>query len=98
MTTLQDIKDKYDSCVKEWILQLDREGMGDEDLDKATKYHCGDPDFVVRKYEMFRDDLSTSEDWPVMKAMKEMFLQAKLYTIARDQGLQAAMLWKLSNP
>jgi hypothetical protein len=61
-----------------------------------SPYHCFTVDHCARKLSE-----NKANEWPV-SVLKFTFPQdvartANIYIIARDQGLNAAMLWKLAN-
>ena len=53
--------------------------------DRAATLRCSE-DFYARNFEGLE-----------VRAMKQLWKAAKAYTLARDEGLPAAMLWKLAN-
>jgi hypothetical protein len=51
----------------------------------------------VPDYNAAHFDARAAEDKPIHPAIRAMVIAAKLYCVARDEGMDAALMWKLAN-
>lgn len=46
--------------------------------------------------EVFADEDEGFREWFAKQSIMQLYIKAKVFKIARDEGIQAALLWKLS--
>lgn len=71
-----------------------------EALGPAAKYLQGAYDFatVSAKADFYADNYVEASKRDQSSSCDDLLQSAMLYVIARDQGLDAAVMWKLSRP
>lgn len=90
--TLDDLHAAMVAVDDEWTIGV-AANLGQEP-DFSSPRDSDDPDATVATLERLVLDFGSDSltGWPL-----KFYRAAKVYLIARDEGLEAAMLWKLTN-